>query len=61
MIFMDLNRVAKILEEFGIESEEILENILRLAIHVLAVKDVMDDVLDTIDLYCEEQTTEIEQ
>lgn len=58
---MDLNRVAKILEEFGIESEEILENILRLAIHVLAVKDVMDDVLDTIDLYCEEQTTEIEQ
>ena len=58
---MDLKREKKILEEFGIESEEILENILRLAIHVLAVKEVMDDVLDTIDLYCEEQTTEIEQ
>lgn len=58
---MDLDRVAKILEDFGIDNEEVLENILRLAIHVMAVKDVMDDVLDTIDLYCEEETTEIEQ
>ena len=54
---MDLKKVEKILEKYGIESEETLEDIIELALHAMNVSDVVDDLINTIDLLCDDEDT----
>lgn len=52
---MDLKKVEKILEKYKIKDEEMLEDIIVLAVKALAIKDTFDEVLETIDLLTDDK------
>ena len=52
---MDLKKVEQILKKYDIENEEMLEDVIELALSVVAVTDTIGEVLETIDLLVDDK------